>query len=139
MAFVLDASIALAAVLRGERKAEVASEILARIPDEGAFVPALWHLEVGNTVLVRRRRGHVSSTETEKILERLRALPVMLDCETPTRALDITFRLALSYTLSLYDASYLELALRRGLSLASLDRALRDAAAEMGVPLLPGT
>jgi len=136
---VLDASIVLAAVLPGEIAAPAATKILARVPEEEALVPGLWHLEIGNTVLVRLRRRHVTMPEAEKILERLRALPVTLDSETPAHAFDVTFRLAFTHTLSLYDAAYLELALRRGLRIANLDQNLRRAAAALGVSLLPET
>jgi predicted nucleic acid-binding protein len=137
MAFVLDASVALAAVLPGEIVAPVASEMLVRVPEEEAIVPGLWRLEIGNAVLVRLRRRHIAMPEAGKILERLRALPVTLDSEASAHAFDLTFRLALTHTLSLYDATYLELALRRGLSTASLDQALRSVAAALGVPLSP--
>ena len=139
MGFVLDASVALAAVLPGENVASAATEILTRVPEEEAFVPGLWHLEIGNAVLVRLRRRHITMTEAEKILERLRTLPVALDPEPPAHAFDVTFQLALTHTLSLYDATYLELALRRGLPIASLDQTLRGAAAALGMPLLPET
>lgn len=126
--FVLDASIALAASLPGESGIDIAPTVLKRIPVEEAVVPELWHMEVGNAVLYRLRRGLLNSEEAAPILLWLRTLPVVVDNETSRLALDVTFHLALAHTLTLYDACYLELALRKGLPLATFDKALRRAA-----------
>ncbi len=132
---VLDASVALAAVLP-EPNSSDAEAILARVIDDGAVVPALWCLEVGNTLLVAERRGSIASGDHKASLRRLAALPIVVDLETSTRAWRETIELAQRHRLTLYDAAYLELSLRRGLPLATFDAALRRAANAASVALL---
>ncbi len=132
---VLDASVAVAAVLP-EPNSSNAQAILARIVDDGAVVPALWYLEVGNTLLVAERRGSVAIGDHKASLRRLAAFPIVADLETSTRAWRETIELAERHRLTLYDAAYLELSLRRGLPLATFDAALRRAANAVNVPLL---
>lgn len=134
--FVLDASIALAAVLPGELAAADAEAIISGLP---AFVPTHWHLELGNTILVQTRRTRLPEAEAIRIITRLRSLPVVIDDETPERALGESYRLADGHKLTLYDAAYLELALRCGLPLATFDKALRRAAQTAGVALVNPT
>lgn len=131
--FVLDASVALAAVLPGELAAADAEAIISMLP---ACVPSHWHLELGNTILVQTRRTRLPEAAALRILARLRSLPVILDDETSDRALTDSYELANRNRLTLYDAAYLELALRRALPLATFDKALRRAAEAAGVPLV---
>ena len=132
---VLDASVALAAVLPEPNSAD-AQAILARVIDDGAVVPTLWSLEVGNTLLVAERRGSIAVGDHKALLRRLAALPIVADLETSTRAWRETIELAQRHRLTLYDAAYLELSLRRGLPLATFDAALRRAANGASVALL---
>jgi predicted nucleic acid-binding protein len=132
---VLDASVALAAVLP-EPNSSDAQAILARVIDDGAVVPALWCLEVGNTLLVAERRGSIAVGDHKALLRRLAALPIVADQETSARAWRETIELAQRHRLTLYDAAYLELSLRRGLPLATFDAALRRAANVASVALL---
>jgi predicted nucleic acid-binding protein len=135
-ALVLDASVALAAVLPDEADASVASAIMARVTDEAAVVPALWHIEVGNALLVQERRGRLMPGVAKRIIQHLRRMPITTDAETPLHAWDASFVLAAELGLTLYDACYLELAIRAVLPLASFDAALRRAAVSRGVVLL---
>ena len=132
---VLDASVALAAVLP-EANSSDAQTILARVIDDGAVVPTLWCLEVGNTLLVAERRGSIAIGDHKASLRRLAALPIVADLETSARAWHETIELAQRHRLTLYDAAYLELSLRRGLPLATFDAALRRAANAANVALL---
>jgi len=83
--FVLDASVALAAVLPGEVAAPDARSIIALMPADSAFVPAHWHLEIGNTVLVQTRRLRLLTADADRTRETLRSLPVIVDAETRIR------------------------------------------------------
>ncbi len=100
-------------------------------------MPALWHLEVANALLVAERRGVIASSASDLFRSRLQALPIETDAtplqETEPRILAI----ARAQGLSSYDASYLELAQRLGGSLASFDRRLNEAAQRLHVALAP--
>jgi predicted nucleic acid-binding protein len=125
---VLDASLALAAVLPGERSAKIADAVMSGVSAEGVAVPELWHLEVGNAVLMHVRRQRLPAESAPGLIRRLRNIPVVTDLETSSHAWGETMRLAITRGLTLYDAAYLELAMRLNLPLASLDRTLRRAA-----------
>jgi predicted nucleic acid-binding protein len=133
---VLDASVALAAVLPDEADAALAGAMMTRVADEAAVVPALWHIEVGNGLLVQERRGRLMAGMAKRIIRHLQRMPIMTDAETSLHAWDASFALAAELGLTLYDACYLELAIRVGLPLASFDGALRRAAVSRGVGLL---
>jgi predicted nucleic acid-binding protein len=132
---VLDASVAVAAVLE-EAHTEGARAILRHVAIVGAVVPNLWHLEVGQTLLVAERQGRLSVAEREAAQSLLLDLPVAVDTDTWARAMRDTIELASEQRLSLYDAAYLELSRRSDVPLATLDAKLRRAAAAIGVVLL---
>lgn len=133
-ALVLDASVTLTWFLEDEATAVVARE---RTIAEGAIVPATWPLEVANGLLVNERRRRITAADRAAAFEKLTAMPIELDGETIAHAWDATFDLALAHRLTVYDAAYLELAVRLGLPLASLDGALRAGAQAAGIALLP--
>ena len=129
---VVDASAVLATILKEERTP--ASEALRhRIAADGAVVPALWWLEVANVLLLAERKGRVAPSERAAALGSLAALPITTDDETASRAWSDTLALAEGHRLTVYDAAYLELALRWRLPLATLDRDLLVAAGACGV------
>ena len=134
-ALVLDASVALAVALQ-EGNRHLAAPIMALIVEDSAAVPGIWHLEVGNILLLAERRGTISAANRTAALQDLLRLPVDVDHDTATRAWRDTLTLAERYRLTLYDATYLELSLRRGLPLATFDAALRRAASAAGATLL---
>lgn len=135
VALVLDASVAISAVLE-EASMEHARTILRRVAEAGALVPNLWHLEVGQTLLVAERQRRIDMTRRQKIQALLLDLPITVDAETWTRAMRDTATLAADQRLSLYDAAYLELSRRCELPLATFDADLRRAATTIGVALL---
>jgi predicted nucleic acid-binding protein len=98
-------------------------------------VPALWPLEVANALTVLERRGKLTVSERQTGLEWFRALPVKVDHEMARLAFSKLSELAATHTLSVYDAAYLELALRRRLPLGCKDGPLRAAAKRCGVTL----
>ena len=130
--FVLDASVALAWFLDDEQ-APQADNVRARLVQDTAFVPQLWHLEVRNGLIIAERRGRLSATRMNECLEALKWLPIQTDSEV---VLEMVVSLSRMHKLSVYDAVYLELAKRRNAALASLDAALLRATVEEGVRLL---
>ena len=135
MSLVLDSSATLAWVYSQETT-EAISEVLARLTDRGAWVPSLWRLEVANVLEMNVRRGRHDAAFRDASLADLAVLPIGIDAETDRQAWGATVRLAARHRLTLYDAAYLELAQRRGLPLATLDKELRDPATAEGVILL---
>ena len=135
MSFVVDSSAALAWVY-SEETTEAISEVLARLTDRRAWVPALWRLEVANVLEMNVRRGRHDAAFRDAAVADPAVLPISIDAETDRQAWGATLRLAARHRLTVYDAAYLELAQRRGLPLATLDKELRDAATAEGVILL---
>ena len=126
--FVLDASVAGAWLLEDEDD-PVANAAISRLATEFALVPQLWHLEVRNTLVVAERRGRVGAMELEDGLRRVGELPIRTDTEPD---LEVALALARRRRLTIYDALYLELALRADAPLATVDRALASAAVAEG-------
>lgn len=135
MSFVLDNSVAVAWCSADEQTPAV-MELLDRLTETGALAPLLWPLEALNALLAAERRGRLEAAKRERLAGFLRDLPVALDAETAAEAWNATLRMADRHGLSMYDAAYLELAARRNLPLATRDRALRTAAAAIGLDLL---
>ena len=128
MPFVLDCSQTMAWIFPDE--ATPASDALRdSLLQDVAVVPALWHLEVGNVLLVALRRGRIQAADLTRIQAALQALPIEVDYEVPERVWKSILPLATQHGLSAYDAAYLELAIRLQLPLATLDQDLRAACA----------
>ncbi|HET6196799.1 MAG TPA: type II toxin-antitoxin system VapC family toxin [Acetobacteraceae bacterium] len=134
-AFVLDASVVLAVALQ-ETNRQLAASILGQVVEDGAAVPGIWHVEVGNALMIAERRKATLPEDRNEALLDLSRLPVTVDAETAPRAWHDTLLLADRQRLTLYDVTYLELARRLGLPLATFDAALRRAAAAAGAKLL---
>ncbi len=141
MRFVLDASTTLTWLLRDAKEADrrAAQAVLDALkrPDALALVPATWSLEVANVLARGEARERVTEAQSEAFLEMLAAAPIQLDDASPAQALNATLQLARRHRLSAYDASYLELALRTGLPIATLDGDLGKAAEKAGVKRFP--
>jgi predicted nucleic acid-binding protein len=135
VSLVLDSSVTLAWVYSGETTDAVV-HVFDLVADHGAWVPSLWRLEVANILEMGVRRGRTDAAFRDSILSELALLPISLDPDTDRQAWGATVRLAARCRLTLYDAAYLELAMRRGLPLATIDRELRAAAGVEGVTLL---
>lgn len=135
MSLVLDCSVTLAAMYPDEGTPAIRA-VFDQLAAEGAWVPSLWKLEVANLLQIGVRRGRHTADFRDAALVDLAALPIRVDSLTEQHAWRSTLRLAALHHLTLYDAAYLELALRRSLPLATLDRELRSAANAETVPLL---
>jgi predicted nucleic acid-binding protein len=133
---VVDASVSLSWGFKDETS-PYAEYILDSLDRDRALVPAIWPLELINAMLSAVKNGRIQQRTATRTLAYLFQLPVDVDQEVAYAfiAHDI-LDLGLIYRLSAYDASYLELALRRGLPLATQDRKLADAALAAGVELL---
>jgi len=131
---VLDCSVTLAWCFPDE-KAPYPQGVLDALAVAEALVPTLWSLEVANSLLVGERRKRSTLADTVAWIGFLSALPIRVDDETTLRAWADTLHLARTQNLSSYDATYLELAMRRNLPLATLDDKLKKAAAASGVTL----
>jgi predicted nucleic acid-binding protein len=129
MSLVLDCSTTLAWVY-GDETTEPVRQVFELLSQSGAWVPGLWRLEVANVLEMGVRRKRHDSAFRESTLADLAQLPIQVDAETDRHAWGATLQLAERHQLTLYDAAYLELALRRNLPLATLDEELRRAAAE---------
>lgn len=131
MVFVLDCSVTMAWMFRDE--ATIATGRLRdALGDDRALVPALWATETANALLAATRRRRVGTEEWPRLRMLLDALPIDVDSISTARAWGPVLDLAAAHDLSAYDATYLELAIRRGLPLATLDRDLRTAARAEG-------
>jgi predicted nucleic acid-binding protein len=136
-AFVPDASTAIAWVHPGQ--ASVESDALLFRVEKGAelVVPGLWFVEVANALLVLERRRRIGRSDRGEALERLQQLNPTLDVDGPRMAFSRSSEIAASLGLSVYDATYLELAERRRIALATLDRKLRAVARKAGITVVP--
>jgi predicted nucleic acid-binding protein len=99
-------------------------------------VPSIWHLEVANALLVAVRRKLMTEVHRQVGLALLVQLRLIIDHETSQNAFSAISELAVKYSLSAYDAAYLELARRKSIPLGSRDESLRIAAKKTGVKLL---
>ena len=127
MSLVLNSSATLAWVYADEIT-EPIRHVFNLVSENGAWAPGLWRLEVANILEMGARRGRHDADFRDSTLADLALLPISVDAETDRQAWGATLRLSERHRLTLYDAAYLELALRRGLPLASLDAELRGAA-----------
>lgn len=135
-AFVLDCSIAAAWLFEDEASPET-DNLLERLRDGGALVPNIWHLEIGTMLIQAEKRGRITAAQISARLELLASLPIITDVETSPRAFREILMLARSQSLTTYDAAYLELAIRRGIPLATQDKELVRAAKAAQVENLP--
>ncbi len=135
--FVLDASVALAWGFEDETT-PYTERVLDALAEGIAIVPTLWPLEVTNALLTAKRRGRIKYASVIQFLSFLQMLPISVEPSEQENSLQLMeerFALAYEQGLSVYDATYLHLAMRRGLPLATLDHALKQAAKRCGVEI----
>ena len=135
--FVLDGSLTMAWCFDDEASPE-SDEIQDWLTAGArAYVPTLWHLEIANVLWACERRKRIREADSVRFLEVLQVLNITTDHQTERHAGKATLSLARQHRLSVYDAAYLELAMRLGLPLASKDEALRRVAQTVGLGVLP--
>ena len=135
MSFVLDNSVTMRWFFGDGNPQELAyaGKVLDAMKDAHAFVPVTWGLEVANVIAKAEAKALVTEARSGAFLEMLEGVDIEVDAATFAHALSDTLQLARRYKLSAYDASYLELALRLGLPLATLDEDLQKASKKAGV------
>ena len=131
---VIDGSVSMAWWFDDEYDA-YAEKVLDFLDEATAIVPAVWPLEVTNALLIGERRGRISPDDSGRVTELITELPIVVDEETHVRAMGAIMALGRNFRLTAYDASYLELAMRLGIPLATSDRALVQAARASGTAL----
>jgi len=135
---VIDTSATLGFLLPDEQDA-ISKQALANIGNGvPSWVPVHWPVELANALLMAERRKRISRVEAHGLLKAALALPLTTDEETTRRLVDETSSLARQFGLTIYDAAYLELAMRRNATLATTDRDLAKAAKDAGVKVLKG-
>ncbi len=135
MNFVLDCSIAMAWCFEDEAT-DFTDSLLESLAQVSVLVPSIWSLEVANVLAISERRGRTNQAKITQFLRLLGNLPIIVDAKTAEKAFTDVLTLARTHKLTSYDAAYLELALREGLPLATLDERLKRAALNIGVTTL---
>ena len=135
--FVLDNSVSMRWLLASEKASDqkYAETVLKSLMKANALVPNLWHLEATNVLLGAEKRAEINEGEIERFISQLENLPIQVDPLTAHQSFSRTLALSRIYNLSSYDAAYLELAIREGLPLATLDTALKKAATKADVEI----
>lgn len=131
--FVLDCSVAMSWCFKDESD-PYAMAVLGRIQESSAVVPALWRLETANVILIAERRRRIEPVDSIRIVDFLSGLPIVVD-ENEIADLDRILELSRAYNLTPYDATYLDLAKRLVLPIATLDDALIKTSQKAGVQL----
>lgn len=130
--FVLDNSIVMAWCFEDEATAYT-DTVQDQLVKSTAFVPAIWPLEVTNVLIVAERKKRIGKADSGHFVALLSQLPIKVEPTESERVFHDILSLARQYKLSSYDASYLELAIRKGLPIASLDKAIVRAAIDMNI------
>lgn len=132
---MVDCSLAMAWLFHDEATPKTAA-LLNRLATETALVPAWWFVEITNVLALAERKGRITPTQSDAFIADLGKLGIERDDEAPNRAFTHLLALCRVHRLTSYDAISLDLAVRRGLPLATLDEDLRKTAKKLGVPLL---
>ena len=132
--FVLDTSVTMAWCFDDESNS-YADSVLESLAEDTALAPEIWLLEVSNVLVTAERRKRMTKADSVRFQELLRELTIQVENSTQQRIFGENLDLAREQNLSTYDAAYLDLAMRAGCSIATLDNALKQAAKRCGVAL----
>ncbi len=135
--FVVDNSVVMSWCFKDETN-QYADAILDCLSDATAFVPSIWPLEVVNLLLVAERKKRLSEADSVRFITLLSQLPIIVEHERPERMMKDLLALGRSNNLSSYDASYLDLSMRKGIPIATLDTRLITASKKTNIPILMG-
>jgi predicted nucleic acid-binding protein len=132
--FVIDNSVVMSWCFKDETN-PYADAVLDRLLESTAFVPSIWPLEVVNVLLVAERRKRLKEADSVRFITLLSQLPIVVEYEPTERIMKDLLALARTNDLSSYDAYYLDLSMRKGISIATLDTQLKKAAKKTDVPV----
>lgn len=132
--YILDCSTTMAWCFEDE-VTPYTETMLTHLNHCSAHVPSIWYLEVANVLLFAEKKGRITKVKASGFIETLRMLPILHD-DNAELAMSTTLEIARESSLTIYDASYLELALRLNKPLATLDKALRHAAKQCKVAVM---
>jgi predicted nucleic acid-binding protein len=138
--FVLDASIAVSWCFPGDAAEDTpySRRVLALLETHDAIVPEIWAFEIANSVFVSfQKRKRITEQQIGEFLQRLRALPIRVEARELWSNVGLEAA-ARRWNLTPYDAAYLELAIRKGVPLATADEGLKSAAVLQGVEVWGG-
>ena len=133
-AFVLDCSMTMAWCFEDE-STDYTDSVLECLTEKTAIVPALWNLEVANVLLLTEKKNRITKSHSAEFIDILSTLPIIVDPSTSSRAMQSIYALAFQANLTIYDAAYLELAIREKIPLVTLDKELISAAKKLQIPL----
>ena len=133
--WVIDCSIAAALGLPDEESEKADNLIASLVNGEELWVPPLWWYEIANVLVVAKRRERISDAQAAGIMSLFESLPLRIDNMAIARVADTSRQLAQRFDLTAYDAAYLELAQRRNIGLATLDKQLETAGRKSGLPI----
>jgi predicted nucleic acid-binding protein len=132
--FVIDNSVVMSWCFKDETN-HYADAVLDRLLESTAFVPSIWPLEVVNVLLVAERKKRLSEADSVRFIALLSQLPIVVEYDRTERVMKDLLALARTNSLSSYDACYLDLSMRKGISIATLDTQLKKAAQKTSVPI----
>jgi len=135
--FVIDNSVVMSWCFKDETN-EYADAVLDKLSETTAIVPSIWPLEVVNVLLVAERRKRLKQADSVRFITLLSQLPIVVEHEWPEKMMTDILALGRAKNLSSYDASYLDLAMRKDCPIATLDKRLMDAARDISVEIVLG-
>lgn len=136
--FVIDNSVVMSWCFMDE-ESSYADIILQSLADTQAIAPAIWPLEIGNVLVVAERQKRLSEADSVHFMALINDLPIKVIQEHHERMTKEIIALARKHRLSTYDASYLDLAMRKGLPIATQDTTLKRVAAECCIEIFSGS
>jgi|TARA_B110000908_G_C10040656_1_gene351643 predicted nucleic acid-binding protein len=134
--FVIDCSATMSLFLPDENNVDYTSLIYKELENKDCIVPSIWSYEVSNVLLSCKKRNRADEKQINKIANLIYKLPLETENNNFKFIQNNVFNIASSHGLSIYDASYLELAVRFNCSLATLDKKLIDIAKKVNVGLI---
>jgi len=132
LSFVLDTSVTMAWLFEDEAT-RTTEALLDRLTTEEALVPTLWTYEVGNVLLMAERRKRITEAQGRRFTQLLESLPIRISDPLLNSLWNNAVVVAREHDLSVYDGTYLDLAMREGIPLATRDKALKKAAKKLGI------
>lgn len=123
--------------LLGERRRREIEDSYSQLQDRPVVVPAHWAIEISNALRAYLRTGHLSLVDFQAVLETFDFMQIRIDQPIGVDEIGPIAQFALTHDLTAHDAAYVQLALRHRATLATLDNAMRRAAAALNIPLIP--